>query len=392
MIHIIIFSIIALALFTLTFFKLIKENNSNYLFALIPEFLGIFIDFICILNVTKPNIFVIILMYILSIFLPIIIMTLERREINILELINTAKVYYYESKNKKDEAKQILIKNIKKYPNSYLAHKHLAEWYEKNNELEKAEDEYIKVIEIKPNNFNDYIKVAKLYKQSDKKELEIKVLQELIRRKPDSLEGSLLLGEVLYTSEMFKEAINVYKQAVKHNPGEYELYYCLGMTYTRLNDFQNAMEYYKKAATINSVLNVAKLNLGQISLIFKEYDEAEKYFMECIETDDEKLQSEAYYYLAKIKIINGQKDLAIQYANIAVEINPKIIRKMEGDVYFTIILAKIKRQEDRKIDTKLNEKEDEVIKHLNKTYTVVEKLTQANIRQDEKEMEMERDQ
>lgn len=390
MVHIIIFSIIALSLFILTFLKLIKENNSNYLFALIPEFLGLCIDFVCILNSTNPNVFTITLMYILSIFTPIIMIILKKNDINLLEFINMAKVHYYENKNQKDNAKQVLIYNIKKHPNSYLAHKALAEWYEKNNEIEKAEDEYTKVIELKSNNYANYIKLAELYKESDKKEFSIKILQEMLKKKPDSIEASLLLGDILYSNEMFKEAINVYKQAINYNPGEYQIYYCLGMTYTRLNDFQNAMEYYKKAATINSILDVAKLNLGQISLIFKEYDEAEQYFMECIQTEDEKLQSEAYYYLAKIKIINGQKDVAIQYANIAVEINPSIIKKMEKDVYFTVILAKIKTKEEKEVKTNVNNKEEELIKYLNKTYTVVEKLTQNNIKIS-KELEKERD-
>ncbi len=61
----------------------------------------------------------------------------------------------------------------------------------------------------------------------------------------------------------------IYQEGLKHHPGEYILYYSMGMTYTRLNDFSNAMEYYKKAATINGIANVATLNMGQISLIFK---------------------------------------------------------------------------------------------------------------------------
>ncbi len=40
MIHIIIFSIIVLIVFGITFFKLIKENNSNYIWALVTEFVG----------------------------------------------------------------------------------------------------------------------------------------------------------------------------------------------------------------------------------------------------------------------------------------------------------------------------------------------------------------
>ena len=375
MIHIIIFSIIALSIFIATFLKLIKENNANYLFALIPEFIGICIDFICIFLAIEPNAFVIILMYLLSIVIPIISGILRKNNINLIELISLSKAHYYENNNRKEEAKQILLNNVQKYKNSYLSNKILAEWYEKNNELEKAEYLYQKIIELRPKNLNNYLKLAHIYKDMDKKDNAIKILEDLLRNKPENIEASLLLGDILYSNEMFKEAINIYKQALNYNPAEYKLYYSLGMTYTRLNDFQNAMEYYKKAATINSVVNAANLNMGQISLIFNEYDEAEKYFIQCSESDDEKLQSQAYYYLAKIKLINGQRDLAIQYANLAIEINPLMIKIMEKDEYFTIIMGKLQIKQGKKVESKMNNKEEELIGYLNKTYRVVEKLT-----------------
>lgn len=389
MVHIIIFSVVALFIFVFTFFKMIKENNSNYFFALIPEFLGICIDFICIVSGKQPKGAIFIFMYILSIIIPIIIIILRKNDINLLELIGIAKVHYYESKGQNQEVKEVLLNNIQKYKNSYLSNKTLAEWYEKNNELEKAEYQYNKVIELKPKNINNYLKLANIYKENGKSNLAINVLKQVMRNKPENLEASILMGDILYSNDMFKEAINVYMEALKYNPGEYNLYYCLGMTYTRLNDFQNAMEYYKKAATINSISNSAKLNLGQISLIFKEYDEAEDYFRECIETDDEKVQAQAYYYLAKIKLIAGQKDIAINYANIAIETNPKIIKTIEKDAYFAIIMGKIQVKPDRQVNTKLNDKEEKLIEHLNKTYTVVEKLTQNSI--NGKHREKERD-
>lgn len=376
MINIIIFSVIALAIFIITFLKLIKENNSNYIFILIPEFIGILIDFICIIMSIKPNAILIIIMYFLSVFIPIIGIWMAKNNINIIELLNFIRANLYENKNQKDIAKQILIKNTEQYPNSYLAHKALAEWYEKNNEKEKAEYEYIKIIELKPKKLENYLKLANIYKENDKYGQSINILQEILKKKPEYMEASLLLGDILYLNNMFKEAIGIYQEAIKYHPGEYQLYYAMGMTYTRLNDFQNAKEYYKKAATINSLLNIAKLNLGQIYLIFKEYDEAEKYFMECIETNDEELQAEAYYYLAKIKLLNNQKDLAIQYANISLEINPNIIKVMEKDMYFSIVLGKVKIQEEKTVETKISQKEEDLIKYLNNTYGVVEKLTQ----------------
>ena len=390
MVNIIIFSIIALSIFIFTVFRLIKDNNANYILALIPEFIGIIINFICIFFTIEPSIILLVIMYAFSVFIPIIILILEKREINIMEILNISKAKSYEKNGQIDLAKKQLIQNVNKFPNNYLSHQKLAEWYEKNGELEKAEDEYLKVIEIKPKKYENYYKLAIIYNQDKKQEQAIKLLREVLKRKSDYLDASLCLGNILYETEMFKEAINVFAEALKYNPGEYKLYYYMGMTYTRLNDFPNAKEYYKKAATINSTLNAAKLNLGQISLIFKDYDEAEKYFMECIENDDEEIQAEAYYYLAKIKLINNENNLAVHYANIALEIEPNLIEKMEKDIYFAIVLGKLKTKENKFVKTKLNKEEKNIINYLDNTYGVVQTLI-INTKPKEKNIENEKD-
>ena len=390
MVNIIIFSIIALSIFIFTVFRLIKDNNANYILALIPEFIGIIINFICIFFTIEPSIILLVIMYVFSVFIPIIILILEKREINIMEILNISKAKSYEKNGQIDLAKKQLIHSVHKFPNNYLSHQKLAEWYEKNGELEKAEDEYLKVIEIKPKKYENYYKLAIIYNQDKKQEQAIKLLREVLKRKSDYLDASLCLGNILYETEMFKEAINVFAEALKYNPGEYKLYYYMGMTYTRLNDFPNAKEYYKKAATINSTLNAAKLNLGQISLIFKDYDEAEKYFMECIENDDEEIQAEAYYYLAKIKLINNENNLAVHYANIALEIEPNLIEKMEKDIYFASILGKLKTKENKFVKTKLNKEEKNIINYLDNTYGVVQTLI-INTKPKEKNIENEKD-
>ena len=390
MVNIIIFSIIALSIFIFTVFRLIKDNNANYILALIPEFIGIIINFICIFFTIEPSIILLVIMYAFSVFIPIIILILEKREINIMEILNISKAKSYEKNGQIDLAKKQLIQSINKFPNNYLSYQKLAEWYEKNGELEKAEDEYLKVIEIKPKKYENYYKLAIIYNQDKKQEQAIKLLREVLKRKSDYLDASLCLGNILYETEMFKEAINVFAEALKYNPGEYKLYYYMGMTYTRLNDFPNAKEYYKKAATINSTLNAAKLNLGQISLIFKDYDEAEKYFMECIENDDEEIQAEAYYYLAKIKLINNENNLAVHYANIALEIEPNLIEKMKKDIYFASILGKLKTKENKFVKTKLNKEEKNIINYLDNTYGVVQTLI-INTKPKEKNIENEKD-
>ena len=391
MVSIIIFSIIALSIFIFTVVNLIKKNNSNYFYALIPEFIGIIINFICIFFRLEPNTILLVIMYTLSVIIPIIILILEKNEINLSELIGIAKANYYEYKNQYDLVKKQLLKNVDQFPNHYLSHKKLAELYEKNGELDKAEDEYIKIIELKPKKYENYYKLALDYNKEQKQEQAIEILKEVLKQKADYLDASICLGSILYEAEMYKEAINVFQDALKYNPGEYKLYYYMGMTYTRLNDFQNAKEYYKKAATINSTLNAAKLNLGQISLIFKDYEEAERYFMECIENDDEEIQAEAYYYLSKIKLMNNENNLAVQRANIALELDPKLIKNMEKDIYFASILGKLNTKENKYVKTKLNNEEKNLINYLDNTFDVVQTLTSNKKQKVRGEQENERD-
>ena len=370
MIQIIFLGIITIALFVYTFIHLVKENNTNYVYILALEFLGLILDFILLLTVKKPSIVLILFILIISIILPIIYFILEHKNIHIDELINIAK-----GKKNQEKLKQYLLKNVEKYPNSYLSHKMLAKYYEENNEKDKAEDEYLIVIGINPKDYEVYCELANLLHENKKDEDAKNLLHDLLNQKPDYYKASILLGNILYDNEQYKEAILIYNEALKYSPTEYYLYYCLGMTYTRLNDFQNAKEYYIKAAEINSLKDISNLNLGQIYLIFREYDEAEKYFYENLNCEDEKIQANAYLYLAKINLLKNDVEKAIIYANTSIEIDPTIVKKIENDDTFGIIIGKIKIKPFKEVKSKLNEKEIKIIEHLGKTYNVVENLT-----------------
>lgn len=369
MVQIIFLSIITIALFVYTFIHLVKENNTNYFYILALEFFGLIAEFILILIAKTPNIVLVLSILIISIILPIIYFVLEHKNIHIDELINI-------SKGKKNEKnlKSYLLKNIEKYPNSYISHKMLAKYYEQNGEKEKAEDEYLIVISINPKDYETYCDLAKLFHENKKENDAKNLLQDLLNQKPDYCKASILLGNILYDNEEYKEAILIYNEALRYSPAEYYLYYCLGMTYTMLNDFQNAKEYYMKAAIINSYKDISNLNLGQIYLIFREYDEAEKYFYEEINSDDEKIQAHSYLNLAKINLLKNNTEKAILYANMSIEIYPEIVKKIENDDTFALILGKIKIKPTKEVKSKLKEKEINVIEHLEKTYNLVENL------------------
>lgn len=386
MVLLILTTIFSIVLFVSTFIKMVKRNNFNYLYLMIIEFIGIFIDFIFVIIGKNPGIIGYLFILLLSLIIPIVALALEKKGIYLSEIITMTML-----KIKKVQSADKLIKLIEKNPNSYNYHKLLAEYYEKNNEKEKAEDEYIRALDIKPDDYKTYCRLATILSENNKKDEAIIVLQRLLQQKPDYYQGSILLGNILYDNENFKEALNIYYQALKYNPQEYDLYYNIGMTFSRLNDFQNAKEYYKKAALLNSVKDPASLNLGQIYLLFKEYDKAEKYFYETIKSDDEEISGYSYYFLAKVRLIQGEKEQAIQYANIAIDLYPKIINIIRKNDLFIPILSKLIVKTDKDVKTKVTNRERAVIKYLGRTFDKVETLTNDVQMKKEKEINNEKE-
>ena len=82
-----------------------------------------------------------------------------------------------------------------------------------------------------------------------------------------------------------------------------------------------------------------------------------------------------FIYMISIYLIKNETEKAITYVNLAIEIDPNIIRYIEQDDTFNKILGKVKSQSQKEIKTKVSEKEIEIIEHLEKTYDVVERLT-----------------
>lgn len=386
-----IFIVISFALFVLMFLKMIKNNDTTYVVFLALEAVGIAMIFLEVLFSFRLNGIFRIFMYLFSIILPIIILVLEKANIiDVAENLNIYKAKFYFSIGNNKKAKQILIDLLEKNGDSYKGHKLLAEIYEAEGGMRKAIDEYVQAIELNKKDYDSYYKVANLLKDLDKKDEATQMLTSLLNKKPDYKDASLLLGDLLIEKDMYKEAINVYLEAVKINPLDFDLNYNLGIAYTLINDFQSAKEYYEKAAQINEIIYNCKYSLAEIALIYKELEKAEKLFMQTI--DDEELGADSYYELSKIYLIKGDKERAIQYANTAVNLNPKkISEKIRKESLFIPILAKIsipfnmiedeEQEKNEKEDNKKNltQKEINAKEHLEKMFDLARKLGYSDI-------------
>ena len=387
-----IFILVSFGLFVYMFYQLIKKNDTKYVPILAIQALGIAIDF-AQLYFAKENMNIVgkIAIYVLSILIPIIILVFEKLNSNVSETIDItiAKIFLVFGNSK--SAKNTLIKLVTKNPRSYLGHKLLAQIYEKEGGQRKAVDEYAQSIDINKKDYDSYYKVATLLTDLDKKDEAEQMLVSLLSKKPDYVEATIALGDLLIEKEDFKEAVNVYTEAIKLNPTSFDLNYNLGIVYTMLNDFQSAKLYYEKAAELNSIVYNTKYSLAEIALMYKELEEAEKYFLQA--TEDEELCADAYLELAKIYIIKGDKEKAIQYANVAIQEEPKrIVEKIQKDVTFAIIIAKLSipfnlevEDEENPKKHKLTKKEKMAKKHLEEMVEITKNIGYNDVKFEKQE-------
>lgn len=363
----IVFNLIAFSLFIIIFFKIIRKNDTNYISLLILQALGITISFIEISLGMDSSLLFKTIRYMLSIFIPIVIIIMEFRGVNFSEILSVIIARFLFTIGDTKTAKAILVKLITKYPNTYVGHQMLGRIYEYEGGMRRAIDEYVAAVDIKKNDYDSYYKIANLLNELGKKEEAIEMLQNLVKNKPDYYEGSCLLGELLCDQERFKEAANVYEAALRFRPEDFELYYNLGIVYTRLNEFAIAKQMYERAAQINHKLYGAHYNLGQIALIQKDLETAQTCFENSLYDD---LEAMSYYQLAKVYALKGEKDRAITFINKAIELEPKLlkiaIKERAFDNIKEHITVSVKMEQEETVKDSLEE--EEVIKKNQKSH------------------------
>ena len=106
--------------------------------------------------------------------------------------------------------------------------------------------------------------------------------------------------------------------------------------------------------------------------------------MEAIE--EEELSADAYYELSKIALIKGDKDIAIKYVNLAVDLDSKkIVNKVKKDPIFIPIMAKISipfnlENSSETIERKLQAKEIKSKEHLEEMAEITRNLSYNDIK------------
>lgn len=374
MIEKIIVTLVSFLLFIYVFFfKMIKKNDTNYLIILGIEAVGILINFIQIIfGVLKTGFFNGIV-YIFSIIIPVIVFLLEYKHINVSEMmyVCASKICLLFGNAKK--TKELLINLSAKYPNSYFAHKMLAEIYEQEGGMRKAIEEYVKVLDIKRNDYKSYYKISMLLRDLGRNKEAIQMLENLLKVKPEHCPASELLAELLIEAEEYKKAITVINKALKIYEDKEELIYNLGIAYAKTNEFSLAKKCFEKVVSLNNQHYNAYYRLGQIALLYRDFDMAENYFSNS--TYNEK-EAKSYYELTKIYMMKNQKDKAALAVQKAIDADNSFYEIAKEEPILFPIKQYIKKPEQI-VETKKQEetkKEKMIEEYLNDTYNLTKIL------------------
>jgi tetratricopeptide (TPR) repeat protein len=372
----IIFTLVSFLLFFYVFvFKLIKKNDTVYLTILISQAIGILINLVQILFNVLNGWFFTGITYIICIIFPITLLILETKGINFGEYLRVCVSGILLAFGNRKKAKELLINLVSKYDKSYIGHKLLAEIYKQEGGMRKAIDEYVKVLDIRGNDYKSYFKISKLLDELGKKDEAIEMLTILVNKKPELYDACTMLGNLLIEKEKFKKATNIFMQGIKYNPDRADLYYDLGITYTRMNEFSLAKKCYEKTCEIDSNFYNSYYRLGQLALLYRDIEAAERYFLQAMYGETE---IKSYYQLAKIYLIKNDKNKAAMFINRAIEMDKKYYDIIESEPIFLPINQFIIKTENN-INVKVieeTEKEKKISAYLDDTYTLTRVLDQ----------------
>lgn len=333
MIELIIFGIISLILFTYIAKRSLEIRSYVSNIILILNIVGIIIMPLIYVKTNKIDMVSRIISLILGIILPIVIIIIEYlTKVSYDEKIILYIAEFYEFTKNRKKAKDIIVKYLEKYDDSYLLHKKLATIYEKEGGTRKAIDEYVEAVSIKGTDYESYFRVIELLEYLDKKDEAITLIERLLKVYKRYPKAYIMYANLILEKGNLKEVAKIYEEGLSYNKESKEIMYNLASIYVRLNEYSLAKKNLESIYKLDKKSHIVCLNLAQIAMIEREYSEAKMYLD--IAKKEKEIEDIVYYEIAKINVLERKEEEAISNLNKALEINPNIIVKINATEIF----------------------------------------------------------
>jgi len=136
------------------------------------------------------------------------------------------------------------------------------------------------------------------------------------------------IGLVYLQNGNFDEAAKYFNKALSLRPNFYLALNALGLTNFMQGQFQNAASYFEKCLQLNPSFTEARNYLGSVYQELGLLDKAEEEFRKAITDETYKSRELPYYNLARLYLVQGKDEEALQMVEQSIAINSRMVMSL----------------------------------------------------------------
>ena len=159
----------------------------------------------------------------------------------------------------------------------------------------------------------------------------------------------VILGNAYAALNDYDHALLVYNEALEVLPKDIKLNLALANLYYKTELYDKAIEFYNKVLSLDKDNSDALLGLGRAYLQVGFLSKSRKYFKDYLNKKGQK-DTSVYYDYALANFLSNNQNIALEYAQKALEIN-----KSNPDIYFLIAKIYNTLNENEKATENINE-------------------------------------
>src|SRR5262249_32504791 len=139
---------------------------------------------------------------------------------------------------------------------------------------------------------------------------------------PDKVEKLCQRAQQAIAERDWEKAKQVYLMALGLRSDLPDVHYGLATVYFQLGELTSAQHHFKEVTRLDPLRAGAFINLGAVSNLLSQYDDAIAALRRAIQIDPQRV--EGYYNLGLVYRRKGQPDMAVTAYREAVRVNPRM--------------------------------------------------------------------
>jgi tetratricopeptide (TPR) repeat protein len=263
----------------------------------------------------------------------------------------------YSKQNRSEEAIPFYRRALEIKPNLAQPHVNLGKALEQQNKMDEAFEHYKTALKLKPDLPEAHANIGSILAKKGRTQEAMRHFQSALEIRPHYVPAHVNLARALVKNGRLDEGLAHYYQAIQFEPGTVAAHNDLGSIYMNRGETEKAVRHYLAALQIDpnlvevyNNLGIALMQEGQIKAAIRQFQKALRLkpdfetaennlkravaIQQELETEIARLQAlmkedpknfELHFQLGNLYFRKGDRQLAVQQYNKALQLNPKFL-------------------------------------------------------------------